>query len=1376
MKRLMLSLGVVAATMGVACGGAPETLDRTQPNYLRKSSLTDGTYYYLQTVVEVPSLSPMTFEGEQGDLEKVRFEVQENHLVAFRSYEYMPGTDPLVDPVNSKIGKTVNYDGSLYRGAPVAAWPIESHFDRQRQYNAATGEQSNVLEENTSDRPWYEREFIRVNWSQNKIKHYTLQPRGVQGDGAGFQDFVQENEANPGDYAFTTEYTDGDAKGSLNYLDFTVRQFWRAPTVDYPGYGKIPYCWLAPTVDCADAVVKVRNAFRRVDEAHVQDYEPLRYDDRSMTKFGYFRTERITYDRNRGATESGRILLANRHNIWERAHNEDGSVIPLERRRTKPVVYHLTPNFPEELLPSARGIESSWNEAFKRAVAVPRGVKTEEVEQMFYVCQTPVPANAPAACGPEGMTVRLGDLRYNVIGYVHEPQRVGLLGYGPSSADPETGEIVQAGAYMYGASLDAWVRTAQQSFELINGELSLGDIITGADARNFVAQNRQSTDPRPAGPYVSQTGLTAESAASSSYAKLRGTLNAQVKHFVEAGSPPVRKVDSRRVAEELIAKNPGLEQTMIDVAEVRSAVLANAPGDSYRQRLMTDPSLYRQVARQVMLRQNEIAEFNEQRLRQASEQNIWLAEFSDDALYGLAQHLKGFFDMKKAELIAGGASEDVAGKQARESVYVELRNLAFRSVAEHEVGHTVGLRHNFQGSFDAMNFQDGYWDLRKETIGVMAGGQRVMPFSPNDLMMASKLSENQKVGRLPELAYSSIMDYGARVTSQIHGLGKYDDAAILFAYSGTTEPGYVEVFKELRQDYKNPTSSVPTTNMSRPLKVRGAHVEIPLTHVEHFTPYSTMYSDRFHYTTLPFHFAEKGLGFEQALDQGIERMAKRGYRKYSDLRPYYETIQAALKKYNLDGRYYYNDDFGKSREVIQNVAAGMPVEVPYMFCSDSEVGANMTCYRQDYGADVYEMVSDWIQRYKDYYIFTSFKRDRYDFSPFSVYQSISARYIRNFPNIYHNWLFDVYFYQDAYKWTQEEVEESLGLGDPMYQNYFTMAVFDSLNLALGSLSTPAPGYYGKPQGQGHWVRLAENNTLSSQLDPGAESALIASVSGAGKPYQDVIYVPRSETSRPQYTRFQAEGYDFFTRPEEVGYFWDQYAFMQAVTASSTNFLGVDRGSDALRYSLPYYLVFNKELARTYQAVWTGDTDKIAASVAKTGDRLGTVIPPTLVNAADYVEGFVYPPARPLPVDSTGTPVAAEPIMSTPSWGTRWFSELHGMLFFTDNQNQEFATYQQIYRVGTSEEITPATGYSVAEFQDPIEFGGGYKYAAVYQTGLTSDELPASARLIEKANLAYSEYQALGAGAAKEAKLEEVREHVRSLELMRGIYNAISTVL
>ena len=48
-------------------------------------------------------------------------------------------------------------------------FPILSHFDIKRDYNPATGEQTNVIIENTIDRPWHERDYVRVDWSSSQV-------------------------------------------------------------------------------------------------------------------------------------------------------------------------------------------------------------------------------------------------------------------------------------------------------------------------------------------------------------------------------------------------------------------------------------------------------------------------------------------------------------------------------------------------------------------------------------------------------------------------------------------------------------------------------------------------------------------------------------------------------------------------------------------------------------------------------------------------------------------------------------------------------------------------------------------------------------------------------------------------------------------------------------------------------------------------------------------------------------------------------------------------------------------------------------------------------------------------------------------------------
>ena len=134
-----------------------------------------------------------------------------------------------------------------------------------------------------------------------------------------------------------------------------------------------------------------------------------------------------------------------------------------------------------------------------------------------------------------------------------------------------------------------------------------------------------------------------------------------------------------------------------------------------------------------------------------------------------------------------------------ETIYNELRGEIFAAVAEHEVGHTVGLRHNFQGSYDSINYHDEYWLLREENLDNVD--------NLADFYRVNQVTTAQEAGEMRQFQYSSMMDYGYSWHSDLKGLGKYDQAAFVFGYTAGTytpcsapctsaEPGFVEIFQK----------------------------------------------------------------------------------------------------------------------------------------------------------------------------------------------------------------------------------------------------------------------------------------------------------------------------------------------------------------------------------------------------------------------------------------------------------------------------------------------------------------------------------------------------------------------------------------------------
>ncbi|MEL6177767.1 MAG: hypothetical protein AAFS10_02390, partial [Myxococcota bacterium] len=246
----MTRLGVLLCLLiwTAACAQQVGDIDRTQPNGLQKSSF-DGEWYYQRTVVDMPAANGFTFVGSTdfNGMSIITWDIEEDWLFARRNIELVEGGD-------GKIR-----EGEAYEGEVIAAFRIESHFDIQRQYNPATGEQSNVIVENSSDRPWYEREYMRVDWSANNVHNYQFDFEAASVESIPYyvQDETAEGEeAHPDAPHFSLD-------GS--YFDVTSKLFARAGTVEIEGYGMAPSCWLfgGEFDECGAGEYSIRHSFLR---------------------------------------------------------------------------------------------------------------------------------------------------------------------------------------------------------------------------------------------------------------------------------------------------------------------------------------------------------------------------------------------------------------------------------------------------------------------------------------------------------------------------------------------------------------------------------------------------------------------------------------------------------------------------------------------------------------------------------------------------------------------------------------------------------------------------------------------------------------------------------------------------------------------------------------------------------------------------------------------------------------------------------------------------------------------------------------------------------------------------------------------------------
>jgi hypothetical protein len=1447
---------VAAAMFAAACTQSNGDINRVQPNVAKKADLLDGVWFFRNTVTWTPASTGFTYPGQTGNIEKLVFEIQEKNVVGYRAYPFILGAEIDIDKASKVTGTTTKYcdkvgkctGGQKYYGAPVVAFPIESHFDIQRNYNAATGEQGNVIAENASDRPWNQREYLRIDWSANLLNVNsglnwgTIQnPSGGSSTGTWIQ--ANEKGEDPTDWP-TREY---DANGKLTYMDYTGRYMANPDLYYFEDYGYYPTCFLrgGEQFDCSSSEIRMRISMSKVDPVKSRDYEPLQYDNDVMSKFGYFRTERLNYDRKFGVNNSAVIRLANRHRIWKSSYEKgtDGDVdstkpIPMASRELRPILYYFTradlmggqQNYDEYMI-AGRKLEAGWDKAFRRAAAAAQGKQVDladKAAQAFYLCDNPVKEDG--ACGKKGFSPKFGDLRYSFMNTIAEPVANGLLGYGPSSADPETGEIISANANTYLWGIDLYGREVLDTIDLLLGETSINEFITGNDIKEYIKNN-----PSYSSATVAKNGqslLSELQGIPTRNEQTRGAFDRPTARSLQllqslnaSGGLPRYSQDSSRVAADILAQHPALESAVLDNPDLGDDVVHLLPAE-LQARAIDDKAFRRKASRSVLTNIKDSHDYQQKRIEWASRNNIYLAEFNDRTLMALANRESATRNTRVAALTNAAhpkclkvtaCTAQEAKLIANDEISSRIRQGVWEATSEHEIGHTFGLRHNFQGSFDAINYHDGYWDLRKESLTVVQGTENKIPRTPADLKATADGTIGQLLGGMYDNEYSSIMDYAGKINGDWSGVGKYDEAAILFAYSGDTAPGYVEVFKSARREKRDFAGSDGAL-----MTITGAGLDLPIVNAQHKSPAVPNYTERYHYSVAPLHFGDgaNGAPIKDVINSGIAKFRERQIVKYSVVKAANDALAAKLDA---------NPEMAKDPDAFATAIGASPMlEVPYMFCSDDHVGGVLSCNRFDRGPDYYEMARTHLEDYYNYYFSNHFKRDRYHFSSRGAFGSTYGAFW-DVADIYKKWVFE-FFKKSAQ--TGQEIRGTYPL-DPMLQDYWTMAVLDGINQHLNVMSVPPTGMF-----------MLRNLTSGPRWDIVSEGDDYDQLNETGRAKVQDYYRSRYNAlafadlprglGRRMYSRYDYKsGFGFFNRMQEAGHYNDQMGAMYAAVFPDATFLGADENADSRRFNIPYYLVFKKELTDTFSALWGNQEELVrpimylkkngltAAGQPKVGTppvngkcesgctiAENSVTPlctcPSLewkrfVNGADLISGFNYPreTGKLCTAGQTTNCLTADQKPAQANiqltWTSRIYSIYLGEALFRVNYDLDYAKANQVFKLGGGEQQTVATGFHAVEVQDITT---GSRYAALEKDGAAVNSTPAIREIgiakdqLQMLNdptkcplppyLADVGYACMGADEANNPALVEerrkywtdiFRDTIRDLDLMRGMYTA-----
>jgi hypothetical protein len=338
--------------------------------------------------------------------------------------------------------------------------------------------------------------------------------------------------------------------------------------------------------------------------------------------------------------------------------------------------------------------------------------------------------------------IKSGDLRINSIVLIDDPLANGLLGYGPSVTNPRTGEIVQAHTNMYSGVLRSMTRHVYNQMVNLSSELLTST--NEVESTNLSFEVNQSFTPSHLSYHAQKNN------------SLLQTISSDIKINLEENLSEVNQSKIIRSTQQ--EDNPIAEKfEAYDFMNTDDQVSSHEHFDH----------INRGTINNIINKHNGY----ESMLDNYAKHNAFHKDF-----YQLKAHGKRYIDgILEIEGILNDDKtlkkwDELKDDQRKQASDLIVRH-AYMTTLTHELGHNLGLRHNFEGSVDQKNF-----------------------YSKDE-------AKKEGLTNIPQ--YSSIMDYGKSELNELQILGKYDLAALRFGYAREVETSTPGEFKKVSSSIKD---------------------------------------------------------------------------------------------------------------------------------------------------------------------------------------------------------------------------------------------------------------------------------------------------------------------------------------------------------------------------------------------------------------------------------------------------------------------------------------------------------------------------------------------------------------------------------------------
>ncbi len=403
-----------------------------------------------------------------------------------------------------------------------------------------------------------------------------------------------------------------------------------------------------------------------------------------------------------------------------------------------------------------------------------------------------------------------GDNRVAMINWVDQPTEYGILGVSQWNVNPETGQSLGGGSNIAGSVLQWATSRAVELARMIIDE----DDPAAWDLEKLM--NPEYQEPPQVVFDNNPAVATKKKRAQSSVFKNEdmAKLLRDVKLPADINTKGVR-ADALEELQEAYLKSQN--KLRFDFADVKDSKWANdLVPYSMKQRMfpwVTDPSSFTDEMVDVMsplFSGIDVMAADMERY-QGTIENCYLdIAFLDGALLKFLE-----------EKIAKHSAIDYPTVSDRndallKDIYNDIELLMYKGVAQHEMGHTLGLRHNFTGSTDIENYKDPYFasenypvqqagikqivqdvydqypgsdeiSVARRNIALSSSTNKIHEYINGKIVKLSDGSELQLKNKANYYTYTSVMDYQSEPYIHAVGLGKYDYAALKAVYGRSVE-------------------------------------------------------------------------------------------------------------------------------------------------------------------------------------------------------------------------------------------------------------------------------------------------------------------------------------------------------------------------------------------------------------------------------------------------------------------------------------------------------------------------------------------------------------------------------------------------------------